>query len=351
LGSVYRVDRSYSWNYAHAPSLPRVRRLPAGPGGRLLGHDLNSPLGVAAGPLLNSRWVEGYARLGYDILTYATVRSREHPALSLPNIRHIENREQMAVLARRPGNNGSGTTLAVSLGLPSMSPDVWRRDMRRARERLGAGQVLVASVVGTPDPAAGTEALVADYAQCAAWAAEAGAQVVEAHLAIGHPFGEPGQMVYENIPLSAQILYRIRTSVSVPVVAKLGLFRSARLLHDTATRLAPWASGFVLVHAIPRRVLDAEGKAAFEGSEREWADVVGAGTFPVCSRQVEELLAWRRAGAWPHTIVGVGGISTVERARHLLREGADGVLVATTALFEPLFAVQFRQSLAASAVA
>jgi hypothetical protein len=41
----------------------------------------------------------------------------------------------------------------------------------------------------------------------------------------------------------------------------------------------------------------------------------------------------------------------VERARHLLREGADGVLVATTALFDPLFAVQFRQSLAASAVA
>ena len=75
MQGVYRVNRSYAWNYGHAPSLPRVRRLPAGTGGKLFDHALNSPLGIAAGPLLNSRWVEAYARIGYDVLTYATVRS------------------------------------------------------------------------------------------------------------------------------------------------------------------------------------------------------------------------------------------------------------------------------------
>jgi dihydroorotate dehydrogenase (NAD+) catalytic subunit len=345
VSAVYRVDRSYTWNYSHAPALPRVRRLPPGPGAALLGYALNSPLGVAAGPLLNSKWVEGYARLGYDVLTYATVRSRMQPALTLPNIRHIDNREQVAVTARRPGANGTGATLAVSLGLPSMEPDVWRKDVRRARERVGKAQILVVSVVGTPDPAAGVEALIADYTRCAVWAAEAGAHVIEVHLAVPHPFGEPGQMVYEHVPLSAQILYRVRTRVSVPIIAKLGLFRSARLLHDTVTKLASWSDGFVLVQAIPRRVIDEEGKAAFEGSGREFAEVVGAATFPVCSRQVEEMLAWRRAGEWPHAVLGVGGITTVDRARHLLREGASAVLVATAALFDPLFAVRFRQAL------
>ena len=77
---VYRVDRSYSWNYGHAPKLPRVRRLPSAPGGKLFGHMLNSQLGIASGPLLNSKWVEVYARVGYDVLTYATVRSSEVPA-------------------------------------------------------------------------------------------------------------------------------------------------------------------------------------------------------------------------------------------------------------------------------
>lgn len=321
--------------------------MPSGPGATLLGHRLNSPLGIAAGPLLNSKWVEAYGRLGFDVLTYATVRSRPQPALTLPNIRPVENREQVAVTGRRLNNNGA-TTIAVSLGLPSMEPDVWRRDMRRAKERIGPGQMLIASVVGTPEPGADVEAFIADYVRCADWAAAAGADAVEVQLTVPSPFGEPGQMVYEHVTLAAQILYRIRTRVSVPVLAKLGMFRTPRTLHDTATKLASWVHGFVLVQGVLRRVVDEEGNAAFEG--REWADVVGAATFPACSRQVEEMLAWRKAGEWDRAVLAVGGISTVERARHLLGEGANAALVATAALFDPLFATRFRQS-ATSAVA
>lgn len=341
--TVYRVDRSYAWNYAHSPSLPRIRRLPPGPGARLFGRRLDSPLGIAAGPLLNARWVEGFARLGFDILTYATVRSRPHPAYALPNIRPVENRDDAAVAARRLPRNG-GATLAVSLGFPSMDPEVWRKDMRRARERLGPGQMLIASVVGTPEPGLTPEGLAADYARCAVWAAEAGADAVEVQLAVPSPFGEPGQMVYEHLPLAAQILYRVRTSVEVPVLAKLGPFRTPRLLHETATKLASWVHGYVLVHAIPRRVVDEAGRAAFEGAGRERADVVGAATFPLCSRQVEEMLAWRKAGEWDRAVLAVGGISTVERARYLLGQGASAVLVATAALVDPLFAVRFREA-------
>jgi 2,4-dienoyl-CoA reductase-like NADH-dependent reductase (Old Yellow Enzyme family) len=64
----------------------------------------------------------------------------------------------------------------------------------------------------------------------------------------------------------------------------------------------------------------------------------------VASRQVEEMLAWRKAGAWDRAILAVGGISTVERAQDILREGADVVLVATAALFDPLLAARFRQT-------
>ena len=67
--------------------------------------------------------------------------------------------------------------------------------------------------------------------------------------------------------------------------------------------------------------------------------------FP--SRQVSEMLAWRKAGAWNRAMLAVGGITTVERADTLLRGGADAALVATAALFDPLFATRFRQSRAA----
>jgi dihydroorotate dehydrogenase (NAD+) catalytic subunit len=340
--AAYRTDRSYSWNYDHSPKLPRVRRMPAGVGGQLFHYPLNSPLGIAAGPLLNSKWVEAYARLGYDVLTYATVRSSFAAAHALPNIRAVENREQAAIATRRTGVNGD-LTLAISLGTPSMEPDVWRKDVTRARERIGKGQILIVSVLGTVPTGGDREGLVADYARCAQWAAEAGAHVIEVHLAWPDPFSDQPQAIYENLPLSAQILHRVRTSVSVPVTAKFGAFRSPRLLHDTATKLAAWASGFTLVHGFQRRVLDESGNVAFEGTGRDRADIVGGDTYPAASRQVAELLAWRRAGCWERAILAVGGITNAERAHDLLREGANAVLVATAALYTPLFAVQFRE--------
>src|SRR5207244_964147 len=85
---------------------------PQGPGGTLLDYRLNGNLGIAAGPLLNARWVEAYARLGYDILTYATVRSAFRPAWSLPNIRHVENQELIATVTRRAP--AAGVPVAIS---------------------------------------------------------------------------------------------------------------------------------------------------------------------------------------------------------------------------------------------
>jgi len=345
---AYRIDRSYTWNYEHAPKLPRVRRLPAGPGGRLLGYTLNSSVGVSAGPLLNSKWVEAYARVGFDILTYATVRTGLVPPLGLPNIRPVENREQAAVTTRRAALNGD-LTLAVSLGMPSMDPEVWRRDVRRARERIGKGQMLIVSVLGTT-ASKDREALIEDYASCARWAAESGADAIEVQLAWPDPFADQPQAIYENVPLAAQILHRVRTCVAVPVLAKLGAFKTPRMLHDTATKLAPWVGGFTLVNGFQRRVLDERGNAAFEGSGRERAEIVGGDTFEAASRQVLEMLAWRRAGCWDRAVLAVGGISTIERADQLLREGADAALLATAALWDPLFAVRFRQE-RASAVA
>jgi len=287
--------------------------------------------------------VEAYARLGYDILTYATVRSAFRPAWSLPNIRHVENQELIATVTRRAPAAGV-PTLAVSLGEPSMEPDVWRKDVRRAKERIGRGQMLIVSVMGTPEPGRDADALVADYARCAAWAAESGADAVEVHLAVPDPFAEQAQMLYENALLAAHIVYRVRASVAVPVLAKLGVFRSPRVLHETATKLAAWTSGFVLVHGFHRRVLDDKGNPAFEGAGRERADVVGHDIFPIASRQVLEMLAWRRAGAWDRAVLAVGGVTTVERAQDLLREGADAALVATAAIFDPLFAARCRQA-------
>ena len=343
---VYRAARSFAWNAAHPPKLPpRPRKLPPAPPVTLFDRRLISPIGIAAGPLLNSKWIEAYARLGYGILTYKTVRSSAQPALPVPNLLPCRLGDPAVTLARPPRKADAGpVTLAISLGLPSPAADAWRADVKRARARLAPDQLLIVSVAGTPVPGGDGDLLAQDYATCARWAAEAGADAVELHLGAPNNAGERAQMVFEDKDLAGQVVERARRATGGrPLLAKLGALPGPRALHELATRLAPWLDGFVLVGGLPRRVATPDGKPAFPGPGRETAEVVGAETYDACRLQIDELIAWRKAGAWDRRILAVGGLTTVARARAALEGGASAALVATAALADPLFAVRFRR--------
>lgn len=341
--SVWRLGRSWAWNAAHPPKLPpRPRRLPPGRPITLFGRPLEGPVGIAAGPLPSSRWVLAFARLGYGVLTYGTVRTGERAAFPGPNVLHCRLGDPAVIEPRTPRRPDPATvSWAVSLGLPSRAPDVWRADVAHARARLGAEQLLVVSVVGTPGPDGEAEALAEDYALAARWAAEAGADVVE--LLLAPPEGP--RPVLESPDLAVRVVTRARRAVGRhPLVAKLGAQPGPRALHELASRLAPWVDGFVLVNGLQRRVVTAAGGPAFPGAGRELAQICGADVYAHTLVQVEELVAWRKAGAWTRTILAVGGLTTVDRVRAALEAGADVALVATAALIDPLLAARFRQA-------
>jgi dihydroorotate dehydrogenase (NAD+) catalytic subunit len=300
-------------------------------------------VGIAAGPLPNSRWIEAYARLGYGILTYNTVRTIERAAFPAPNLAFCRPGDPTVIEPAPRRLDPAAVTWMVSLGLPSATPDLWRADVKRAREKLGPGQVLIVSVTGTPAPGGDAEQLADDYAKAARWAAEAGADVVEVLLGSPDTAPESPQMVFEDPAFSAHILARVRRAVGArPVLAKLGASRSPRALHDLATASARWVDGFVLVNGLQRRVAKADGTPALPGTGREVAGVSGAAVWDTCRIQLEELCAWRKAGAWNKVILAVGGITTVERARVALAAGANAAMVATAALVDPLLAARFR---------
>ncbi len=315
--------------------------MPPGPGLRIFDRRVESPIGIAAGPLPNSRWIEAYARLGYGLLTYKTVRTVARAAFVQPNLLFCQPGDP-AVTERAPRPLDPGrVTWAVSLGLPSADPEEWRADVLRAKSKIRPAQILLVSVVGTPLPRADEQQLADDYALCARWAADAGADVIELHLSCPSTVGEQSQMVYEHPALAAYIVERVRRTVGQrPVIAKLGATRSPRALHDLATRLAPRLDGFILVNGLHRKVVKPDGTPAFPGESRGVSGIGGAGVYPQCQVQVEELLAWRKAGAWNRAILAVGGLTTVERVRHALASGADTAMVATAALADPLIAAR-----------
>src|SRR5207247_2718364 len=250
---AYRLDRSFAWNASHPPKLPaRPRKMPPGPGVRIFDRRVDTPIGIAAGPLPNSRWVEAYARLGYGLLTYKTVRTVARPALLQPNLLFCRPGDPAVTEpAPRPLDPGR-VTWAVSLGLPSADPGEWRADVLRATSKIRPAQILLVSVVGTPVPGAPEEQLADDYALCARWAADAGGDVIELHLACPITAGESPQMVFENPVLSAYIAERVRRAVGQrPLIAKLGPTRSPRALPELASPPPPRPRGFLPVHRPP----------------------------------------------------------------------------------------------------
>ena len=340
---AYRLNRSFAWNAAHPPKLPPRPRKLRPVTVRLFDRALESPIGIAAGPLPTAKWVEAYGRLGYGLLTYKTVRTVERAAFPAPNLLFCRLGDPATVEPTPRRLDPALATWAVSFGLPSVEPDVWRADVAKARARLSDSQLLIVSVAGTMTPDGDGEQLARDYAQAARWAADAGADVVEAHLSCPAGSGDRPLMVFEDQALATHVVERVRRAVGArPVLAKLGATRSPRALHDLATALARWTDGFVLVDGLQRRVVKADGTAALPGAGRDTARVAGDQVWEHCRVQVQELMAWRKAGAWDRAILAVGGITTVERARQHLAAGAQASMIATAALVDPLLGARFR---------
>ncbi|HSG04992.1 MAG TPA: hypothetical protein VLB09_01205, partial [Nitrospiria bacterium] len=62
LHPAYDIKKSYDWNYKNGPLFrgPYPPERSGKPKFKFLGFELHSPLGIAAGPLLNSRWIKTY---------------------------------------------------------------------------------------------------------------------------------------------------------------------------------------------------------------------------------------------------------------------------------------------------
>src|SRR5438876_6928987 len=116
--------QTYDWNFENAPA-PVTREEPKVPGNwDYCGLPVGSPLGIAAGPLLNGQWILYYAALGFDVLTYKTVRSRFRACYPTPNLQPVEAGALRDVDGQLQTSETMRGSWAVSFGMPSKAPDV-----------------------------------------------------------------------------------------------------------------------------------------------------------------------------------------------------------------------------------
>lgn len=343
----YDIDRSYEENYRDGPffsEMPPARKIIRKKS--FLGFEVNSYFGVPAGPLLNARWITTYAALGFDLLVYKTVRTVATPSHPNPNCLFLDCKQQLkeADFSRRLMTaaalplDSEKISITNSFGMPSRGPDVWQADVETARKGLRDGQLLIVSVVGTPGR---QEDLAADYVEGAKMAVEAGAPVIEINLSCPNVVSREGSLFTDPIQ-SSRLSRAVKKAIgAVPLIIKVGYIADPSILNGVVAANAPHVDAISGINTLSFEVVNQEGKQALPGKGRLRAGVCGAAIRDCGLDQVSRIVDLKRQKKYDFSIVGVGGVMNPAHIDTFFARGADAVMSATGAMWDPLLAYKW----------
>ena len=346
---TYRLDCSFEQNASLGPAFAGpYPDVPATPQKDYFGHPVASRFGIAASLLVNERWFEPYSRLGFDLLTYKTVRSRERIAHPVPNWLYVDEssilRDATATIRSIDTipPDALNATAAGSMGMPSSPPEVWRGDIRACRAHLRAGRVLTVSVVGTADAETTEIAFADDYAALAGEVRDAGAQVVELNLSCPN-VGKRESEVYLDTASAVRIAGAARAAIgSAPLIVKIGQIEQRADMETLLRALAGIVDGVVMINAPSRAFVNAAGAPTF-GASRTHAGLMGGAVFDIAMACVRNAVEIVRRDDLAMKIIAVGGICTPERARALIDAGAYAALAASACAWDPYLAIRVKR--------
>ena len=340
-----RYDRlqTYQWNYDHAPEPVQVQ-VPKWPGDiSFCGFRLQSPLGVPAGPLLNGRWCLYYASLGFDFVTYKTVRSSYRECYELPNLQPVNVGMLRGEEADVPVQEEMDGSWAVSYGMPSTEPDIWQADVKQTRSLLDGKKVLCVSVVGSVQPGWTLQQLADDYALCAQQAIESGADCVEANFSCPNVSTCDGQLY--QIPDDCQTVVKtIRDQIgNTPLIGKIGRIKQPQQMRALLKAIHPYVNALAMTNSIATRVKDEQGKFLFDGEMR---GICGKATLDASVEQTALAHRIINEESYKIELIGVGGASSLDDVQRYLDAGASAVHLATAAMQNPGIAIEIKRQAA-----
>lgn len=349
---IYDIAKSYLENLEEGPffegPLPQRELPPEEEWIDFLGHQIASPLGVPAGPLLNARWTTMAAQLGFDLVTYKTIRSRPKEAHSLPNMVYVDakgmltpDRYQEALPQTDTPPLDVGLLAATnSFGIPSMGRDYLIEDIARAKQGLAKGQALIVSVVGTPRPG---EDFANDFALAAKIALDGGATLIEANLSCPNVNSCEGSIFTD--PTSVETICRkVKKEIgSIPLIIKVGVFPDQPLLREVmVTAARAGVEAICGINTISMKIVNSNGSAAL-GESRLKAGVCGGPIHQAALtfvNQASKINAQEKLGM---TIMATGGVTLPEHFDNFLEAGAEIAMTAVGMMWDPYLATRYHR--------
>ncbi len=347
---IYDIKKSYLENLEEGPffkgKLPARKKIPESEWGDFLGFKVASKLGVPAGPLLNSKWISFAAEAWFDIVTYKTIRSREHASHPVPNMVYVETKgflmpedEGKAVVATDVApQTMDALGLTNSFGMPSRSPEYLLLDIDAANRSLQPGQVMIVSVVGTPRPG---EDFIEDFVQTARLACQGGAKIIEANFSCPNVLSKEG-----SIDANPESVYEISKRMvqalgDVPLIIKIGVIPDDELLKKVMKEAARAGVRAICgINTLSMKVVTPDGKPAL-GEKRLLAGVCGGPIRLAALDFIEKTRRINDREKLDLTIMATGGVTDPSHFDDFFKAGADVAMSAIGMLWDPYLAMRY----------
>lgn len=349
---TYRIDRDFEWNFAHGPAFEGPwPEIPDTPAKDFFGVPVRSRFGIAASLLCNSNWLDVYAKLGFDLLSYKTVRLKPRKSHGLPSwgfldearTAELENVEAPQVTVAGVPDRASEATVGGSLGVPSQAPEFWGPDISRCRELIRPGQALIVSLVASAAPDTTVDSFLAEFEELAARVREAGAQVVEVNLSCPNVQKREGE-AYRDPEFAARVAKALRRGAGpLPLLMKVGGIEDPAAMQALLRAVDGTMDGVIMMNGLSRVVLDPSGAAAF-GENRRRAGITGGAIYRFAMRQVQEAVSIVGRDRLAMKVIACGGATNPARVKSFMDAGAYAVLCATAVVWNPYLAVQLKHA-------
>ncbi len=313
-----------------------------------LGQRIAYPLGIPAGPLLDSKYVKGAFDKGFDVAVYKTVRADEFPCHPFPNVLAVKLAGDLTLeKAAKPlvANDLYEEPLSItnSFGVPSRPVSVWQEDAKKGIASERTGQVMVLSFMGTVKAGQTSEEFVADFARAAELSAATGAKILEANLSCPN-IGDEGLVCY-NLDMTARVCEAIRAKIGdTPLILKVGYYKDNESIERLASVAQQYAQAISSINTISAPIVNEKGEQALPGSStRMRSGVCGHAIKWAGLDMVRRLVTIRERSGASWQIVGVGGVMSPADFKEYRDAGADVVMTATGAMWNPYLAKEIKE--------
>lgn len=303
------------------------------------GYKVNSPFGIAAGPLINGNFVQAALDKGFDIVTYKTVRSAKYPCHPWPNVLSVKVEGDLT-LEKAQGkliadiHYHEPLSITNSFGVPSFDPEFWQEDMKKVLEHIHPGQILVGAFQGTKKEGQTAEEYINDFKVTAKLLKDTGVKVIEVNLSCPNE-GTNNLLCYDT-ERSVKVAQAIKAIIGeIPLVIKIAYFKDLTVLEDFVKKIGKIVQGISAINTIPAEIVDANGGQALPGEGRAKSGVCGHAIKWAGLDMVKKLKTLREKLGFSYTIIGVGGVTVADDFLEYRNAGADVVMSATGAMWNP----------------